>query len=94
MKPTNIKAPSVAQCIKDIQYYVEHDSDNKEHILSTIKTLEESIRREKSTKDNYTKQDILNIIYEYDIQLKLDTFAYTKSCSFTVKEWWNKKFGN
>lgn len=38
----------------------------------------------------YTTNDVLQILQDYDRELKLDTFAYTKAASFTVKEWFTK----
>jgi hypothetical protein len=38
----------------------------------------------------YNEKEILSILENYDNEFKLDTFAYTKACTFTVKEWFNK----
>jgi hypothetical protein len=38
----------------------------------------------------YSEREVLEILEDYDREFKLDTFAYTNPCSFTVKEWFEK----
>ena len=42
----------------------------------------------------YTEQEVLNLLENYDRELKLDTFAYTQPCTYTVAEWFNKNKKN
>ncbi|HSE99744.1 MAG TPA: hypothetical protein VLA48_02520 [Nitrososphaeraceae archaeon] len=41
----------------------------------------------------YSEEEMLGMLKDYDREFKLDTFAYTKSCTFTVSQWFenNKK---
>lgn len=38
----------------------------------------------------YTETELSELIEKYDREFKMDTFAYTRPCSFTVQEWINK----
>ena len=38
----------------------------------------------------HSNKEVEALLEEYDRQLKIDTFAYTKPCTFTVKEWFEK----
>jgi len=38
----------------------------------------------------YTEKEVLNLLENYDRELKLNTFAYTKPCTYTVAEWFDK----
>lgn len=41
--------------------------------------------------ESFSRKKVLEILKDYDREFKLDTHAYTKACSFTVEEWFNKK---
>jgi len=43
-----------------------------------------------STKKNYTEEEVLAMLKDYDRQFKLDTHAYTKACQYTVEDWFEK----
>jgi len=45
---------------------------------------------EESEKHLYSEEEVLKLLEDYDREFKLDTFAYTNPCSFTVKEWFNQ----
>lgn len=38
----------------------------------------------------HSDEEVLDILKNYDREFKLDTFSYTKSCSFTVEEWFKQ----
>ena len=38
----------------------------------------------------YTEQEVLRLLEDYDREFKLDTFAYTKACKYTILDWFNK----
>lgn len=40
----------------------------------------------------YTQEEVISILENYDREFKLDTFAYTKPCEYSVSEWFNKKY--
>lgn len=39
---------------------------------------------------SYSEEEVLKLLKDYDRLFKLDTFAYTKPCTFTVKEWFEQ----
>ena len=41
----------------------------------------------------YNEREVLRMLNNYDREFKLDTFAYTKPCKYTVEDWFerNKK---
>lgn len=41
-------------------------------------------------KKSYSESEVLTILEDYDRTFKLDTFAYTQPCKYTVKEWFDK----
>jgi len=42
----------------------------------------------------YSREEVRYLLEEYDRQFKLDTFAYTKPCTFTVGEWFEQSKKN
>jgi len=38
----------------------------------------------------YSEVEVLAMLENYDSEFKLDTFAYTYPCTFTVKEWFSQ----
>ena len=38
----------------------------------------------------YSEEEVFKLLENYDRELKLDTFAYTKACTFTVTEWFSQ----
>ncbi len=44
----------------------------------------------KKVKDFWTREEVEELIKNYDREFKLDTVAYTKPCSFTINEWINQ----
>lgn len=49
-----------------------------------------SFELEEQDKNKYSDEEVLFLLENYDREFKLYTFAYTKPCSFTVKEWFKK----
>lgn len=43
-----------------------------------------------SNDKTYSENEVFDILENYDRELKLDTFAYTKPCDYTVTDWFNK----
>lgn len=42
------------------------------------------------SKTMYSESEVLTMLEDYDRMFKLDTFAYTQPCKYTVKEWFDK----
>lgn len=38
----------------------------------------------------YSEKQLLDTIKDYDREFKLNTSSYTKPCSFTIEEWFEK----
>jgi hypothetical protein len=76
------KQGSMSEAIKK----VINDKLQEEPKQETLEETKEELFR-------YSEREVLEILENYDREFKLDTFAYTNTCSFTVKEWFeqNKK---
>ena len=46
--------------------------------------------QQEQDKNKYSEEEVLDIIKYYDIEFKLDTFSYTKPCSFRIEEWFEQ----
>lgn len=69
----------VAEKLKSKELFKE-SNDRARKILSEIKSLP-------IQEQMYSEEEVLEMLEDYDREFKLDTFAYTNPCSFTVKEW-------
>lgn len=47
--------------------------------------------QQEQDKNKYSEEEVLSILEDYDREFKLNTFAYTAPCRFTVREWFEKK---
>ena len=63
--------------------------DTKNDLLEKI----EPLFHESEETELYTEKEVLRMLNNYDREFKLDTFAYTKPCKYTVEDWFerNKK---
>ena len=59
-------------------------------ILSKADILIGQAKEMEKQQQGYSEEEVLQMLEDYDREFKLDTFAYTNPCSFTVKEWFNK----
>lgn len=50
----------------------------------------EQAKEMENEQKGYSKKEVLKILENYHREFNLDTFAYSNTCSFTVKEWFEK----
>jgi hypothetical protein len=68
----------------------------EQHIGHTIDELDKSYIKgfnegsDWQEKRMCSKEEVLDILEKYDREFKIDTFAYQKPCSFTVKKWFEQ----
>lgn len=73
----------------DLNYWMKNaEEDYKETPISVLKYISEL---ETEIHKRYSQDEALNLVEDYDREFKLDTFAYTKASTFTVKEWFKNK---
>jgi len=70
----------------------EGKSDLRDYkiIIPKEEPKQETLEETKEELFRYSEREVLEILENYDREFKLDTFAYTNTCSFTVKEWFEK----
>jgi hypothetical protein len=61
------------------------------HNITFLKLVEFGAKwQQEQDKNKYSEEEVLDIIKYYDIEFKLDTFSYTKPCSFRIEEWFEQ----
>ncbi len=61
------------------------------HTKTLLKSCEKALSdRDEEAQKLYSEEEVINLLENYDREFKIETFAYTKPCTFTVKEWFEK----
>ena len=63
---------------------------NENHTSHMLGFYDGAKWEQEQNKKIYSEEQVLKILENYDREFKLDTFAYTKPCTFTVKEWFEQ----
>lgn len=82
---------SEMQEIERIVLGMQQENSNINALDFEINALKREIKvfkhQQEQDKKMYSEEEVLEMLEDYDREFKLDTFAYTNPCSFTVKEW-------
>ena len=72
-----------------MQYIMALDESTKPYIIQDF--IAGAKWQQEQDKNKYSEEEVLSILEDYDREFKLNTFAYTVPCRFTVREWFEKK---
>jgi hypothetical protein len=64
------------------------DNDNYKALMDLV--IDGAKWQAEQDKNKYSEEELLDIIKYYDREFKLDTFSYTKPCSFRIEEWFER----
>jgi hypothetical protein len=81
-----MKQTAVEWLLKEITDLIPNDIGSQLKFKNKIEQAKELEKQQQG----YSEEEVLEILEDYDREFKLDTFAYTNPCSFTVKEWFEQ----